>query len=59
VTVTLARCQATNKELQRDRDRAQRLADEANERHQRRMDQRRKLLECAKSVQAKGKQYRQ
>ena len=59
MTVARARCQASNRELQRARDRAQQLADEANERHQRRMDQQRKLLEIAKSVQAKGKQYSQ
>ena len=59
MTVARARCQASNRELQRARDRAQQLADEANERHQRRMDQQRKLLEIAKSVQAKGKQHSQ
>ena len=59
MTVARARCQSSNKELQRARDRVQQLADEANERHQRRMDQQRKLLEIAKGVQAKGKQYSQ
>ena len=54
-----ARLQSSNKELQRARERAQQLADEANERHQRRMAQRRKLLEIATGVQAKGKQLSQ
>ena len=59
MTVARARCQSSNKELQRARDRVQQLAEEANERHHRRMDQQRKLLEIAKGVQAKGKQYSQ
>lgn len=59
MTVAHARLQSSNKELQRARDRAQQLADEANERHQRRMAQQRKLFEIAKGVQAKGKQHSQ